>query len=81
MQSIADHILDLRGMIIPVTLLRIMHKLREIESGETIEIVGSDLETKKVLFKVLRAFPYELLKVNDQKKVYRVRLKKKSSLS
>lgn len=78
MQSVVDHILDLRGMIVPLTLLNISQVLREIKSGETVEIVGSDLETKRDLFKILRTFPYELLNINDEKTVYRVRLRKGS---
>ncbi len=81
MQSVVDHFLDLRGMIVPVTLLNISQTLREIKSGETIEIVGSDPETKRDLFKILRTFPYELLNINDEKTVYRVRLRKGSPAS
>ena len=83
MQSVVDRILDLRGMIVPVTLLSITQALREIKSGETIEIIGSDPETKRDLFKILRMFPYELLNINDddEKTVYRVRLRKGSPAS
>jgi ABC-type lipoprotein release transport system permease subunit len=42
-------------MIIPVTFLKITQTLREIEKGETVEIVGSDPETRKDLFKILKA--------------------------
>ena len=83
MQSVVDHILDLRGMIVPVTLLNISQTLREIKSGETVEIVGSDPGTKRDLFKILRTFPYELLNINenDEKTVYRVCLRKGSPAS
>ena len=80
MQTAVDHILDLRGMILPVTLLNISQALREINSGETVEIVGSDPETKRDLFKVLRTFPYEVLNVRDEKTVYRVRLRKQHAV-
>ena len=80
MQSVVDHILDLRGMIVPVTFLNITQALREIKPGESVEIIGSDSETKRDLFKILRTFPYELLNIdeNDQKTVYRVSLRKGS---
>ena len=81
MQSAVDHIFDLRGMIIPVSLLKITQALREIKSGEVVEIVGSDPETRRDLFKILRAFSYELLNVDDEKTVYRVRLRKGSPSS
>ena len=76
MQSVVDHILDLRGMIVPVTLLNISQALREIKPGETVEIIGNDPETKRDLFKILRTFPYELLNINDDENPYRIRLRK-----
>jgi len=79
LESVVGHILDLRGMIVPVTLLNISQALREIKSGETVEIVGNDPETKRDLFKILRAFPYEVLNINDEKTVYRIRLRKGST--
>ena len=83
MQSVVDHILDLRGMIVPVTFLNITQALREIKPGESVEIIGSDPETKRDLFKILRTFPYELLNINnnDEKTVYRVHLRKGSPAS
>ncbi len=75
LQSAVDHILDLRGMIVPVTLLNISHSLRKIGPGKTIEIIGTDPETKKALFKILQTFSYDLLNVSEEKSVYRVRLK------
>ena len=76
MQSVVDHILDLRGMIVPVTFLNISRSLRAIKSGETVEIVGSDPETKRDLFKILRTFPYELLNIDNDNNLYRIRLRK-----
>jgi TusA-related sulfurtransferase len=67
-------------MIVPVTFLNITQALREIKPGESVEIIGSDPETKRDLFKILRTFPYELLNINenDEKTVYRVSLRKGS---
>lgn len=76
METAVDHILDLRGMIIPVTFLRITQAFREIEAGETIEIVGNDPETIRDLFKILQSSSYELLNINDDENPYRIRLRK-----
>ena len=76
METAVDHILDLRGMIIPVTFLRITQAFREIEAGETIEIVGNDPETIRDLFKILQSFSYELLNINDDENPYRICLRK-----
>lgn len=63
-------------MIIPVTFLRITQAFREIEAGETIEIVGNDPATIQGLFRILQTFSYELLHVNDGENPYRIRLRK-----
>ena len=79
MESFVHRFLDLRGMIIPVTFLKITQTLREIENGETLEIVGSDPETRRYFFKVLKTFSYELLKIQDEESLYRIRLRKGDS--
>ncbi|MBE9573948.1 MAG: sulfurtransferase TusA family protein [Proteobacteria bacterium] len=75
METAVDHILDLRGMIIPVTFLRITQAFREIEACEAIEIVGNDPETIKDRFRILQTFSYELLNINDDESHYRIRLR------
>ena len=76
METAVDHILDLRGMIIPVTFLRITQAFREIKAGETIEIVGNDPESIRDLFKILQSFSYELLNINDDENPYRILFRK-----
>ncbi|MBN2125928.1 MAG: sulfurtransferase TusA family protein [Deltaproteobacteria bacterium] len=71
-----DNILDLTGMIIPLTFLKITQALREMRSGETMEIVGSDPVTKRDLFKILHSTSYELLGMDDGPGIYRIRLRK-----
>jgi len=74
LKAAADRILDLRGMIIPVTFLKVTRALREMKAGETIEIVGNDPETRRDLFKILQTFSYELLTMNNKQIPYRIRL-------
>ena len=76
METTVDNILDLRGMIIPVTFLRITQAFREIDAGQTIEIVGNDPETIRDLFKILKSFSYELLNINNNESPYRILLRK-----
>lgn len=71
-----DYILDLRGMIIPFTFLKIMQTLRKIKPGETMEIMVSDPDTRKNFFKVLATFPYEVLNSKDGENLYLIRLRK-----
>ena len=71
------HQLDLRGMIAPVTLLKLTQAFRRLNPGGTLEILGSDHETRKDLFKVLQASRYELISLEDDMTFYRVRLRKR----
>ena len=74
------HKLDLRGVLIPLTLLKVTQTFRELEPGETLEILWSDPETPKGLFKVLPAASYELLSMDEIGKAnpyFRLRLEKK----
>ncbi len=71
------HQLDLRGMIAPVTLLKLTQAFRRLNPGETLEILGSDVQTRKDLFKVLQASRYELISCQDDMTFYRVRLRKR----
>ena len=74
-----DHVLDLTGLIIPLTFLKITQALSEMQGGETVEIVGSDPMTRRDLFKILHTSSYELLGIDDGRGRYRIRLKKPST--
>jgi len=69
--------LDLRGLIGPITLLMVMQALRNVNAGETLEILGSDVETRKDLFKVLEVSRYELISLQDDMTSYRLLLRKR----
>ena len=75
-EGAVDHTLDLRGMIIPFTFLKITQTLRKIKPGETMEIVVSDPDTRRVFSKVLATFPYEVLNSKDGENLYLIRLRK-----
>ncbi|MDM8522103.1 sulfurtransferase TusA family protein [Desulfococcaceae bacterium HSG8] len=70
------HHLDVRGAIVPITLLKVTGAFREIKPGEILEILGSDPDTRKELFQVLNAFRYQLMDIEEGKASYRIRLKK-----
>ena len=71
------HQLDLRGMNAPITLLMVMQAFRRVNAGETLEILGSDVQTRKDLFKVLEASHYELISLQDDMPFYHVLLRKR----
>ena len=71
-----DHILDVRGTLIPITLLKVTHAFREMNPGETIEILIGDGDTREDLFKVLPASFYEVIEIKEEESFCRISLKK-----
>ena len=72
----AEHILDLRGMIIPLTLLKISQVFRKIEAGDIMEIMGTDPDTRRDFLKVLGIWPCEVMSIRDGDDHYLIRLRK-----
>ena len=68
--------LDIRGLFVPITLLKATQAFRGLDPGDTLEIVGSDSETREDLFKVLDASRFELIALQDEADYFRVVLKK-----
>jgi len=75
-ESGVDHVLDLRGMIIPLTLLKITQAFRNIHAGDTIDIFGSDPDTRRDFLKVLGTTSCEVLHIKNEKDGYLIRLRK-----
>jgi len=74
--SKADYSLDLRGMIIPLTFLKITQAFRKIKTGETMEIIGTDPDTRRDFPKILGNSPCEVLCISDEKDRYLIHLRK-----
>ena len=73
-----DYRLDLRGTIIPLTFLKITQAFRKIKTGETMEIIGTDPDTRRDFPKVLGTSPFEVLCISDEKDRYLIRLRKRA---
>ena len=81
MKRKADHILDFRGSITSISLLKLIQTFREMKANEVLEILGSNLDTRSDLFKVLPDDSYELIfldVVEEEDSYYRIQLKKKN---
>ena len=79
MKENANHTLNFKGSITPMTLLKLTNVFRAMKSGETLEVTGLDEDIKNDLFKVLRELSYQVVadeKIIDVTPLYRVRLKK-----
>ncbi|MFZ0612824.1 MAG: sulfurtransferase TusA family protein [Desulfobacterales bacterium] len=77
-----SHYLDLRGTIMPFSLLKISQALRGIEPGESLEVLWSDPDTPADLFKVLQNTAYELIgmdRLEEKDPYFRLVLLKRSA--
>jgi len=78
-----QHKLDLRGAIVPFSLLKVIHELKLMDPGETLEVCWSDPDTPADLFKVLPDSSYELIsleEIADEEPSYHITLVKKQSV-
>lgn len=81
MKHKADHILDFRGSITSISLLKLIQTFREMKANEVLEILGSSLDTRSDLFKVLPDDSYDLIfldVVEEEDYFFRIQLKKKN---
>lgn len=69
-----EHILDLRNIIAPLTFLKVAQEFEALKTGEILEILAKDQDTRKELFKVLKSFQYRLMAIDDETSFYRIRL-------
>jgi len=77
-----QHKLDLRGTIVPFSLLKVIQALKQMDPGETLEVCWSDPDTPADLFKVLPDSTYEMIglaELADPQPSYRLTLVKKKS--
>lgn len=77
-----QHKLDLRGAIVPFSLLKVIREFKLMNPGETLEVFWSDPDTPADLFRVLPDSSYELEdleQTQDGDSSYRMKLVKKQS--
>ena len=70
------NLLDLRGTIPPFTLLKLTDGFRKLRSGETMEVIGTNPDSKKEILNVLKALLCEVLYVDNTKNFYFIRIRK-----
>jgi len=75
-----DYTLDLRDVIAPFTLLKVTQTLREMKTGERLEILATDHDTRKYLFQVLDATGhYRMVGIDDRNDFCRIHLEKRGN--
>jgi tRNA 2-thiouridine synthesizing protein A len=76
------HKLDLRGAIVPFSLLKVIQALKRLEPNDALEVCWSDPDMPAYLFKVLPDSSYELVGLeerSDDAPSYRITLVKKQT--
>jgi len=74
------HKLDLRGAIIPFTLLKVSQVFRTLHPGDTLEVYLSDPDTPADLFKILPESSCGMISMNvveEEEPSYRMVIQKK----
>ena len=82
LREVMPHKLDLRGAIVPFSLLKVIREFKLISPGETLEVFWSDPDIPADLFRVLPDSSYELEdleEISDGAPSYRIKLVKKQS--
>ena len=83
MKKEAVNILDLRGLLIPLSLLKVTQRFRALKPGETLEVLWREPESPQELFRVLPHAAYEVIAMEEQGRAnpyYRIQLQKKELL-
>ena len=70
----ADYILDFRGSISTISLLKITRTFNEMKALEVVEILGLDPDTQQDLFKVLAGSSYEIIYPDREQNITSQRL-------
>ncbi len=73
----ADHRLDASGLICPEPLMLVRNRIREMRSGETLEVVATDPSTERDFTNFCRFMGHELVSHDIDAGVHRYRLRKK----
>ena len=82
MSGKTDFIIDFRGSISSILLLKATQIFKKMKPFEVLEIRGSDPDTRHDLFKVLPASSYELLQMEnseDDGTFHQLRIRKRPS--
>jgi TusA-related sulfurtransferase len=79
----AKYKLDLRGLLVPLSLLKVTQSFRALKPGETLEVLWREPESQQELFRVLPHASYEVIEMNEKGRAnpyYRIQLQKKELL-
>jgi TusA-related sulfurtransferase len=67
---------DVTGETCPVPLVELRKALKKVESGDTVEVVGTHPASKKEIPMAVEAMGLELLDVEEKEGVWRIKIRK-----
>ena len=67
---------DVRGETCPVPLVETRKALRKASPGDIVEVIGTHRPSRKEIQMAVRALKLELLGLEDEKEVWRIRIRK-----
>ncbi len=76
MDRAADYLIDFRGTLESISLLKLKGIFREMVTDQILEIYVNDPGTVKDIFKVLPSAIYELVEMEDNSGEYTICIKK-----
>jgi tRNA 2-thiouridine synthesizing protein A len=75
----ADHTLDATGLYCPEPVMLLHNKIRDIQVGETVEVLATDPSTERDIPKFCTFLGHELLERASDDGAYRYLLRKRAS--
>jgi TusA-related sulfurtransferase len=75
-QAQAHVTVDIRGLIAPITLLKVEEILAGMVPGQVMDVLGDDEETRVDLISIVNNSGHELISINDQKENFRLLIRK-----
>jgi len=72
----ADETLDVKGLSCPRPLVETQKKLRKMEVGKTLEIIGDHGPSKTEIPNAMKSLGQEILSVTEEGKVWHIIIKK-----
>jgi TusA-related sulfurtransferase len=78
----ADYVLDFRESLTSLALLKMSQALREMRSGEVLEIIAQGTDAHEDVFRLMPTTSCEILlmEIDEKAELCRIRLKKTGSI-
>jgi TusA-related sulfurtransferase len=73
----ADEVIDVQGLTCPQPLVETKKKLKRMDIGKTLEVIGDHAPSKKEVPEMMEEQGQEIISVTDEGGVWHVTIKKK----